>query len=71
MRKFKVTVVEYSPVCDDGSRKTMSKEVIASCNRRGDAENIAWLLRNYTYDWMYDEIHNTENTSCFRIAVEQ
>lgn len=45
-----VKLMEYSPICEDGQRKLISEQVIASCNKRGTAELIAMYLRNGAYE---------------------
>ena len=71
MKKYKVMMVEFSVIGDDGSRKTLGKTEIASCKLKGDAENIAKLLRENTYSWINKPEHNSDNSHVFRIVVEQ
>lgn len=69
-KKYKVNILEFSAVKDDGSRDTVDRQTICSCKSKGDAENIARLLRENTYDWIYKPMHNTKNSHLFRVVVE-
>lgn len=71
MKTYKVKIVEFSPQLEDGSRKTLGETVIASCKKRGDAEEIAQLLRTNTLEWCYSEKFNTPDANMYRITVEQ
>lgn len=41
-----IFLIELSPKLEDGSRKTLSEKVIATCKTYGDAQLILSLLRN-------------------------
>lgn len=69
-KKYKVKMVEFSAVKDDGSRETLGAETICSCKNKGDAENIARLLMENTYSWIYKPMHNVKENHSYRISVE-
>lgn len=53
MKKSHVYFVMLSCALEDGSRKTLIRNEIASCKNRGDAELISYLLTPH-YEKAYD-----------------
>lgn len=68
MKYTKVYLVRFSETLEDGSRKTLDKQLLAACPARGNAELIARFFRNTVYKNM---ISNTGySIPVYKITIE-
>lgn len=66
MKKWKVILDRFSPVRDNGGREFKDRQVIATCDNRGDAELICHLLSDH-YKALTER--NDPNMSQYILAV--
>lgn len=68
MKYTKVYLVRFSETLEDGSRKTLEKQLLASCPARGTAQLIAYHFRNV----VYKDLITTSNcrVPVYKITVE-
>ena len=70
MKYTKVYLVRFSEVLADGSRKTLDKQLLASCPARGTAQLIAYHFRKTVYKNMLENTQNSDCLPCYKITVE-
>lgn len=63
-----IYLLEYSAVRDDGTRKLLNKDLVASCPLVGTANLIAKYLRENVYKYLL--AYDGETSHIFKIVVE-
>ena len=67
MKKPKVILTQFSAKLDDGSRKTIQRKVICTCEDRGTAELILYRIRD-DYRVLTDDI--ADNKPIWYLSVD-
>lgn len=63
-----IYLLEYSVVCEDGTRNLLNKELLARCPLVGTANLIAKYLRENAYKYLL--AYDGETSHIFKIVVE-
>ena len=69
-KKYHVVLVTLSPKLEDGSRDTISKEEICSCNERGTEELIKHLLAENSYKVICNKETAKDNESMRFLSID-
>ena len=67
MKKAKVTLIQFCAKLEDGSRKTIQRITICSCDDRGTAELIRYKLADH-YSTLTD--NKADNMPIWLLTVE-